>query len=129
MCHTAIVIDESDVQRHFTERILKNSSFAEEIMSFDSAFDAIVFLGTIEDQSDKLPDVIFLDIHLPFMDGFDFLDAFLELPVDIKEHCKIVTLSSPDVFEDDARVKEYPIIRKFLSKPLSYEMLKEVTAA
>jgi len=129
MCHSAIVIDDSDIQRHFTERVLKNSSFADEVMSFDSAFDAIAFLRTAANQPDKLPDVIFLDIHMPHMDGFDFLDAFLELPEQTREHCAIVTLSSTVASADHLRMKNYPIIRKLLSKPLSYEMLKEVSIA
>jgi len=123
MYHKAIVIDDSLLERFLAERIIKNSLFAKEVMTFNSPIDALGYLKTFDSNTDKLPDVIFLDIHMPVMNGFDFLNKFLELSADIKKHCKILMFSSTDAYEDHLRMRGYPIIRKFLTKPLSEEML------
>jgi len=126
MHHWVMIIDDSEIDRYLHERIIKNGLFAEEIITFNSATKAIAYLESIKKDADKLPDVIFLDIHMPVMNGFDFLDAFLKFPENVKDLCKIVMLSSTLSHEDHLRMKGYPIILKFFNKPLSEEMLSDL---
>lgn len=126
MYNTVMIIDDSSMERFLTEVRMKNCRFAEHIMSFNSGIEALRHLVSLESSGLKFPDIIFLDIHMPLMNGFEFLDKFLEFSDEIKEQCKIVLFSSTDASEDHARMKTYPIIRKFLSKPLSNDMLNEL---
>jgi CheY-like chemotaxis protein len=123
---TVMVIDDSRLERFLAEKIIKNSLFADAVITFNSAIEALEYLTALGTDPDKFPDVILLDIYMPVMNGFEFLDKFLEFSEDIKKHCKIVIISSTDAYEDHAQMRRYPIISKFLTKPLSEEMLKKL---
>ncbi len=77
-------------------------------------------------KSDELPEVIFLDIIMPGMDGFQFLDEFEKLDENIRKRCKVVMLSSSDSFKDLNRANKNKLVRKFLNKPLTIEMLSAI---
>jgi len=128
MPHDVMIIDDSDLQRYLTETIVKRNLPVEQIVSFNSPIGALAYLHSIENYSDTFPKVIFLDIHMPLMNGFGFLDKYLEFPEKVREDCKIVMLSSTDSDEDHARMNDYPIIYKFISKPMSDEMTNDICA-
>ena len=71
-------------------------------------------------------DVILVDIQMPVMNGFGFLDKFLEFPQEIQQHCKVIMFSSSVALEDQLSVKKYPVIRKFLAKPLTEQMFHDL---
>jgi CheY-like chemotaxis protein len=71
----------------------------------------------------SLPDLIFLDIMMPIMDGFGFLDEFAKLPDDITQKCKIVMLSTSESFKDLNKANKNRFVYKFLNKPLNEQVL------
>lgn len=93
----------------------------DEITIKNSAIDALDFL-----EINDFPDLIFLDIQMPKMDGFGFLDNFLNFPKEKKEKCKIIMLSSSMDPNDINRAKKHPYVIDYLNKPLSEESLNEV---
>ena len=126
MYRSAMIIDDSKLERFLTERIMANCGFAGQVESFNSGAEGLAHLHSLEGNLEEFPEILFLDIHMPVMSGFDFLEKFLEFSEEIKEHCKIIIISSTDAPEDHARMKTFPIIYKFLPKPLSEKMLDSV---
>jgi CheY-like chemotaxis protein len=88
---------------------------------FETAKETLEFLKNAK--SDDLPEIIFLDIIMPGMDGFQFLEEFEKLGDGIVKQSKVVLLSTSDSFKDLNRANKNKLVRKFLNKPLTNEML------
>jgi CheY-like chemotaxis protein len=121
MYNEIMIIDDSNIDRFLMEVVIKNISFTGRITSFNSADKALEHLRSLGTEPGLFPDVILLDIFMPVMTGFDFLDAFLAFPEELRRHCYIAILSSTRNDEDFAKMKRYPVINKFLEKPVSEE--------
>jgi CheY-like chemotaxis protein len=121
-----IVIDDSALERFLTEKRLSIAQFADAVVCFESAVEALAYLQSLNGNLDLFPEIIFTDIHMPIMNGFEFLDKFLEFSEPILRHCKIVMISSTDADEDHVRMRNYPIIRRFLRKPLFEDTLRDL---
>jgi CheY-like chemotaxis protein len=78
---------------------------------------------------EKLPDFIFLDINMPIMNGWEFLEEYQRLNIDPLGKSKIFIISSSVFSNDINRAKSYPIVKSFISKPLSVEKIKELFEA
>jgi CheY-like chemotaxis protein len=75
---------------------------------------------------DKLPDYILLDINMPIMNGWDFLDEYKRLSIDPLGKTKIYIISSSVFSNDINKAKSYNLVKSFISKPLSVEKIKEM---
>ena len=123
-----MLIDDDEVDNFINRRILEVNNFAEKIYVNTSGNSAIEFLQNlyvIPELADKLmPKVIFVDINMPLMDGFQFIERF-ELLLDMAaKKSKIVILSSSANPDDKKRSKQFKNDILFLTKPLSPEGLK-----
>lgn len=117
-------IDDDEATNFFNEIILKDRGVAEEIKSMLSAEDA---LKTLKDLSNngQMPDLIFLDINMPPMNGWEFLDAYREeLPE--SQPVIIVMLSTSLNPDDRERAESNSLISDFISKPLDHEKIQMV---
>ena len=85
---------------------------------------ALRFLDGIRNAPEQIPDYIFLDIRMPEMDGFGFLEEYLLLPNALKEHCIIFMLTSSGDQKDVEKAAQYSYVKKFLRKPLDQAILK-----
>lgn len=117
-----LVVDDSEFEAYVTKLVICNSLFAEEVTLFNSAKKALAYLQS----TPTFPDAIFLDINMPVMDGFGFLDNYLQFPEELRSHCCIIMISGTHSPKDFKRLKDYPVIRKFIGKPLTVSVLDEL---
>lgn len=123
-----MVIDDTKIDLYIATHVLKKNKFTEEIMEYDMATKAIEYLEQNQDKPELLPEVILLDIRMPEMDGFQFLERLSLLPQSLKQSCCIVMLSSSLDPEDLDRAESNPVVKKFLNKPLKKENFEEIIA-
>src|ERR1041385_1580301 len=90
---TCLLIDDNYIDNFVTRKILESGDFAERVIVSQSATDAIDSLRSGEIQ----PDVIFLDIRMPMMGGFEFLQEYDKLEIQNKQAIKIFMLSSSQI--------------------------------
>lgn len=122
----AMIIDDSETDILISIAMAKRARFAESYITHISAKGALTYLWECKDQPDLLPDVIFLDINMPVMNGFAFLDEFDNCPQAVKEKCRIVMLSSSLDPNDFRKATDSPYVVEFISKPLHMLGLHEL---
>lgn len=126
---SVMLVDDNEIDNLINQKMIEAASITEIIYIHTGAKSAIEFLRNVEkiDVADKvLPDVIFLDIDMPLMDGFQFLEEFEKMSTVIKDKCKIIMLTSSINPLDFNRSKKYSNVRLYLNKPLSHESIAKL---
>jgi CheY-like chemotaxis protein len=115
------VIDDNEVDRYIARHILTKNHFTEKITQVNSAIEALEYLDSLQADGINFPDMIFLDIMMPEMDGFGFLEEFSKYK---QSNPAVVMLSSSSDRGDIERAGKHPAVVKFLTKPLHPSMLE-----
>jgi len=121
-----LLVDDNDIDNFINERMITTSHFSTGVVVKNSGEAALEYLRGLGEHTDQLPQVIFLDLNMPVMDGFAFLDEFEKLPSVVHDHCKIVVLSSSISPEDINRASTNPRVYKYVNKPLSERYLDAI---
>jgi CheY-like chemotaxis protein len=118
----ALLIDDNDTDLFVHKRFVEISQFADQVITFRSAIEA---LGHLSDTNEP-PEIIFLDLNMPMMDGFEFLEKFNGLPEKIINYCKVVVLTSSGNVSDRNRAVKFQNVIDFISKPLGIHSLEQI---
>lgn len=121
----ALIIDDDPIQLRIAELLLKKcGSFSS--ISYLNAISALDYLRTHLQNSTVLPDVIFIDLHMPELDGWGFLNTYGNLLPDLCKSISVFIVTSSIDSHDQKRSYQYPFVKGFISKPITPEMLDEV---
>ena len=120
-----LLVEDDPITIMVCDRIIKMNSFSDKVVSCENGRVAIDTLLLLKD-SNKMPDIIFLDINMPIMNGWDFLEEFEKIKHQFNTLPRIFLLSSTVDPEDYTRAKKYSIVQNFISKPLSKEALLKI---
>jgi CheY-like chemotaxis protein len=123
---TVLLIDDNDVDLKINSKIIKFSNLFDEIVLCQSADEGLTYLKKQMNDGQKLPDFILLDIQMPEMDGFDFLELYKKFPKKLTEKCLIAMLSSTLDFGDIKKAEASQHVVKLLKKPLQPKELEEL---
>ena len=126
-----MLVDDNEIDNLINQKMIEAADITETIYTHTGAKSAIEFLKNLEKVetlgNDILPSIIFLDIDMPLMDGFQFLDEFDKLMAKTKDKCKIVMLTSSINPRDVTKSKGYLYVKKYINKPLSQENLENLS--
>jgi CheY-like chemotaxis protein len=125
---TACIIDDDQIYVFSFKRLLNIKNICPQLIDFQNGQDAIDFLSN-PDNTEQLPDVIFLDINMPVMDGWDFIEAFGEIKSRLGKEITIYMVSSSINISDITRAKSNSSITDYLIKPISESVLTSLLGA
>ena len=121
-----LLIEDDPITILVCDRILKMTGFGETIVSKINGQEAIDYLHTLIELNEPLPDVIFLDINMPVMNGWDFLNEYNLIDYKLNTYPKIYILSSTADPEDTKKATSYNCVVGSISKPLKKEHLDAI---
>lgn len=114
-----VVIDDSEMDVLLMKIILKSVNYAKTITVFNEADKAISYFRELDSNPEtEIPEVVFLDINMPEINGFEFLDIINNFPGKAIKKMKFIIISSSDDIDDLEQSKKYKNIIKYLVKPL-----------
>jgi CheY-like chemotaxis protein len=122
MLELIMCIDDDPITLMLFKKVVQKASFAKEITNATNGEEAILLINNIKNQETK-PQLIFLDLNMPVMGGWEFLDLFNASNYFTLNNTKVIILTSTIDPEDIKKSKSYPNVIEFLSKPITVEML------
>lgn len=126
---TCCIIDDDPIFIYGTKRIMKEIDFCEDLLVYNNGQEALEGLTQISNLGKKVPSVIFLDLNMPIMNGWEFLDEFIQLPSNSLEQTIIYIISSSVDPRDLERVKNYKVVNNYILKPITPNDLENVLSS
>lgn len=121
-----LLIDDDPIFIMICKRYMDICSFADEIIACENGQKGLDWVKNCLASGDQLPDFIFLDINMPVMNGWDFLEEVSPLFPDFNTPFYLIILSSTVNQADFEKSKKFPIIKEFFTKPITLEMFIEL---
>ncbi|HEY4652584.1 MAG TPA: response regulator [Pontibacter sp.] len=122
-----MLVDDDDTTNYLNERLLKEMQIAKQIIVMKNGREAIDYLKAAATEDEvQSPDLIFLDIKMPVMDGFSFLDEYQRQGLDDANQVIILMLTSSASFYDLERLRNYKKVKKHYSKALTKHDVHEI---
>ncbi|MBC8082473.1 MAG: response regulator [Hymenobacter sp.] len=121
-----VLVDDNETTSFLNNRLLSRLDVAEQVHTFRKAEQAFEFLyGESTAAPDVVPALVFVDLKMPGMDGFEFLRLYSDLPAQSKARTVMAVLTTSMHAADTARVAQYPDV-EYLAKPLTEEKMEKL---
>lgn len=122
-----LLIDDDNINNFIVVSKLKSIQLVENINFVENGKEGLSFiLKCVENDPENLPGIIFLDINMPIMDGWEFLAEFDKIPIEYTSKMHIYMVSSSVYSEDIEKSKQYSSVKMFISKPLVRERIEQI---
>jgi CheY-like chemotaxis protein len=124
MVETTVLIDDSEIDLFIQRRFLEVYQFSNQLISYKSAEEALAWLT--DSNGELPPDIIFLDLNMPNVDGFEFLERFKSLPEKVRAKSRIVVLTSSNSQKDKDQAIAHKNVIQFVTKPIKQSDIEEL---
>jgi CheY-like chemotaxis protein len=122
-----MLVDDDHNDNFFHKREINKTNPSISVIEKTSGSDALEFLKSNIHNKDMLPNLIFLDINMPVIDGWMFLEESKRLDKELQDSFKIIMLSTSLNSEDIARAMTYTNVSDYITKPLTKEIMDDIT--
>jgi len=120
---SVLLLDDNEDDNFIHERYIRRVEWAEEIIVFEEAELALDYLKN----TTEMPQIIFIDVNMPVMNGFQFLDKASEAGVPLSR-AQVVMVTSSLHPDDCQRAAEHPLVNEYLNKPIDADALNALAA-
>ena len=123
---TVCIIDDDHIFIYGVKRLMEETSFCENLMVYENGLDALDKFKENATQGKKLPSIIFLDLNMPMMTGWEFLDEYMQIDGQDPAKSKVYIVSSSIDPKDLLRIKDYNVIQNYILKPVTTDDLENI---
>lgn len=120
------LVDDDPIFQFTATRLIESANLANGIFHFENGNEALEYLLKHSSDKDKLPDYLFLDINMPLMDGWMFLEEFQKVKSTLAKEFALYMVSSSIDPRDISRAKEFNDVKDFVIKPVTVERFSEL---
>jgi two-component system chemotaxis response regulator CheY len=120
-----MLIDDDEIHSNLCYELILKSGITQTVSIFNDAEEALQFIRDNAAKPEVLPELIFLDINMPFMDGWEFLDAYESVKPEIKKEIVLILLTSSVYKNDIEKAKQYKSVVEYIKTPISINKLLE----
>jgi CheY-like chemotaxis protein len=126
---TVCIVDDDDIYQFTTTILLRKTELVNKIVVFSNGLKAIDFLKEEMGNRENIPDILLLDVNMPVMDGWEFLEEYLLIRSKLPKSVVIYMVSSSVDERDVLRAKSISALSGYLVKPISSENLMDIISA
>lgn len=119
-------MDDDDLFQFVMRQHLERLQMVENVLKFSDGEQALTYIISNLEHPDLLPELILLDVNMPYMDGWQFMREFVKLEFPPGKMAKIYILSSSTHDSDLLKAKEFPVLAGYLVKPIGKPMIQQI---
>ena len=121
-----MLVDDNHNDNFFHEREIKKTNSETIVIEKNTGLEALEYIKSKKENNVLLPDLIFLDINMPGMNGWDFLQEYERLDKELQSRVVIIMLTSSDNDDDVGRAKAWSFVSDYITKPLTEEIMSGI---
>ena len=120
------IIDDDAIYVYGLTKLIGRMQFSEKLIMFSNGKYALQFLVENVEQTDRLPDIILLDVNMPIMDGWEFLDEFIHIKPRFGKKIVVYIITSSIAEQDYKKAKKISVVSDFIVKPVTADQLQKI---
>jgi CheY-like chemotaxis protein len=121
-----MLVDDNHDDNFFHEREIKKNNLATIVITKNTGLEALEYLKSKKNITDMHPDLIFLDINMPGMNGWEFLKEYNRLDKELQSQIIIIMLTTSDNPDDESKAKTWDFVSDYITKPLTKEIMGDI---